>query len=146
MLKTKFTHQYPPGCSFSYEIPKLEFEKYWDVGNYYRITAKKTGQPLHKQNLSRLFNCLLLHRHFDDNLLDRPRPIDRHSGTVGIMRGEDSELSGMHDEMIAPHQRNTRHLPFSRCHPAVSSPSFRCLPRHTGCPWTYSGSPNGIVC
>ena len=51
--------------------------------------------------LSWLFNCLVLQSHFDDNFLDRRRPINCHSWTVGIMRGEDSELSGMHDEMIA---------------------------------------------
>lgn len=65
------------------------------------MTAKKPGQPLRKQNLSWLFNCLLLHRYFDDDFFDWCGSVDRHSWAVGILRREDSEMSGMHHEMIS---------------------------------------------
>lgn len=53
------------------------------------------------QRLSRLFNYLLLHRHFYYNLLDRCLPINCHSRTVGILWREHCELTRMHHEMVA---------------------------------------------
>lgn len=52
-------------------------------------------------HICRRLNCVLLQHHFDDNFLDRRRLSAHHSWMVGIMRSEDSELSGVHDEIIA---------------------------------------------
>ena len=56
---------------------------------------------MRKQSLSSLFYCLVLHRHFHNNLLDRCRSIYRQTWAVGILWREHRELSRMQHEMIA---------------------------------------------
>ena len=65
------------------------------------IKPKKPGQSLLTQRLSWLFNCLTLHRHFHNNLLDRCRFIYRQTRSVGILWREHRELARMQHEMVA---------------------------------------------